>query len=89
MLQLKLRVLGPTRATKLLELETHIAAWDKERAYFQQLQPDQVIKAELEKVCLIRMCSPELAKHLQREIKNLPQPEHIRSEISDWIARDD
>ena len=35
------------------------------------------------------MCPPELAKHLSKEIKNLPQPEHIRSEISDWIARDD
>ena len=88
-LQLPLRVLGPSRATKLSELETHIAAWDKEKQYFQQLQPSEVIGPELEKVCLIRMCPAELAKHLAREIKSLQQPEQIRAEISDWIARDD
>ena len=65
-LQMRLRLLTPTRATKLAELETHIAAWDKERAYFQLLKPEENISDELEKACLIKMCPMDLAKHLQK-----------------------
>ncbi len=35
------------------------------------------------------MCPIDLAKHLQKEIKNLEKPDQMRTEISDWIARDD
>ena len=38
-LQLRLRVLTPSRVSKYSELEAAISAWDKERSYFEQLRP--------------------------------------------------
>ena len=66
-LQLRLRVVGPSRAQKLSELEAHIAAWDKERAYFEQLKPTESLTPELEKVCLSKMCPVELDRQRRPE----------------------
>ena len=87
--QLRLRVLTPSRVSKYSELEAAISAWDKERIYFEQLRPKEVLGPELEKVCLMKICPLELAKHIQREAKRFVLPEQVREEISDWIARDD
>ena len=79
----------PSRAAKYADLETAISAWDKEKAYFEQLCPTDALGPELERVCLIKICPLELAKHLQKEAKRFEKPEQVREEISDWVARDD
>ena len=56
--------------------------------YFQLIKPEETISDEMKKICLIRMCPLELAKHLQKDAKNQVKPEEVRAEISDWIARD-
>ena len=73
-LQLRLRVLTPIRVTKYSELETAISARDKERVYFEQLRPKEALGPEVEKVCLIKMCPIELAKHLQKVAKRYDLP---------------
>ncbi len=88
-LQLRLRVLTPSRVSKYSELEAAISAWDKARSYFEQLRPKEALNPELEKVCLMKICPLELAKHIQKEAKRYDLPEQVREEISDWIARDD
>ena len=88
-MQLRLRVLTPSRVAKYSDLEVAITAWDKERVYFEQLRPKEALGPELEKVCLMKICPLELAKYLQKEAKRFELPEQLREEISDWIARDD
>ena len=49
-LQLRLGVLTPSRVGKYTDLETAISAWDKEKAYFEQLCPSEALGPELERV---------------------------------------
>ena len=82
-MQLRLRVLTPSRASKYSDLEMAVSAWDKEKVYFEQLCPSEALGPELERVCLIKLCPLELAKHLQKEAKKFERPEQVREEMSE------